>query len=145
MLNHFVGSTDLDVTVIGGLDIELLACADTTQGNNQQGHDRCHAGTKQQADRHAVKDGILDNGEGTGHQRQRRNKDRSHTQLGTLDSGLLDLVALCYLEFHKLHNQDRLSNDDATESDHADHGGRRELGTHDPVAGNDTQHGDRDR
>ena len=49
------------------------------------------------------------------------------------------------LKLHKLHHQNRLSNDNTAQRDHADHGCCRKLCTHNPVSGNNAQHGDRNR
>ena len=120
----------------------MFTCADTTQRDNQQSHYGRNTGTKQQADRHAVKDWILENSEGTCHQGQGGNKDGAHAQLRASYGCFLDLMTLGDFQFHKFNNQDGLPDDDAAQCNHANHGGRCEFGTHDPVTGDDAHHGD---
>ena len=142
MFHHLVCRTDFYLAIIAGFDIELATCADTTQGNNQQGHYSRDTGTKQQADCHAVKDRVVQNGKGACHQCQGSDKDRTHAQLRASYGRFLDLTALGDFYLHEFNNQDGLPDNDATQRDHANHGCGRKFGTHNPVAGDDTHHGD---
>ncbi len=133
------------MAIITGFNVELPASTDTTQRNNQQCHNGRYAGTKQQTDRHTVKNRIVQDRKSAGHQRQGSNKDRTHAQFRATYSRFLYLVALGHFQLDEFNYQNRLSDDDATQGDHADHGSCREFCAHHPVPGNDPHHGHRYR
>src|SRR5450830_488099 len=113
--------------------------------NDHQRKQGRYQNAKNQGYSQAIENRVIENEKGPDHGGESSQGNRLRPYRRRLNHRILERQALCHLQLNKVNQQDRISNNDARQCNHADHGGRRELRPHQGVTRHDTNHGEWNR